>query len=34
MLGQELEVCGMGQPEYFGGFMTHFIQNSHSIAIV
>lgn len=25
MLGQELKVCGMGQPESFGGLMTHFI---------
>lgn len=38
MLGQELKVCGMEQPESFGGLMTRFIflrpQNSHSIAIV
>lgn len=38
MLGQELRVCGMGQPESFGGLMTHFIflppQNSPSIAVV
>lgn len=38
MLGQELKVYGMRQPESFGGLMTLLIflppQNSHSIAIV